>query len=109
MLDQVVREVSLLLAKPETAKRLLKLGETILFSKDVGWDGDFSQARVRLLAMRAVVEEDTDGFLENAIIFFWDGPGHMPRAWGEMYADFIYICRNVASESAAAQDGVLPK
>ena len=107
VIDQILGEdIASLLANPkDTAKQLLKVGESYLFQRDI--DSQFARVHSWLAAMRASVEEDLVGFLNNAILFFSEGPDYLDQAWRKMVKHFVQVCMEVAPE-ALLQDLAAP-
>ncbi len=106
LMDQILEEIALLLANPkDTAKQLLKVSESYLFQRDI--DSQFARVHSWLAAMRASVEEDLVGFLNNAILFFSEGPDYLDQAWRKMVQHFVQVCMEVAPE-ALLQDLAAP-
>jgi len=106
LMDQILEEIASLLANPkDTAKQLLKVSESYLFRRDI--DSKFVRVHIWLAAMRASVEDDLVGFLNNAILFFSDGPDYLDQAWRKMVKHFVQICMEVAPE-ALLQDLAAP-
>ncbi len=98
LMDQILGEIASLLANPkDTARQLLKVSESYLFRRDI--DSQFVRVHIWLAAMRASVEEDLVGFLNNAILFFSDGPGYMGQAWRKLVQHFVQICMEIATEA----------
>jgi hypothetical protein len=98
VIDQILGEdIAPLLANPkDTAKQLLKVGESYLFQRDI--DSQFARVHSWLAAMRASVEEDLVGFFNNAILFFSEGPNYLDQAWRKMVKHFVQVCMEVAPE-----------
>jgi hypothetical protein len=106
LMDQILGEIASLLANPkDTARQLLKVSESYLFKRDI--DSNFVRVHIWLAAMRASVEEDLVGFLNNAILFFSDGPDYMGQAWREMVKHFVQICAEVAPEALLQESAAL--
>lgn len=104
LLDQILSEISSLLAADGSKGLLLKLADRELFTGHAGMGSRVSRARLRLGAMRAAAEDDVIGFLENATAFFRDGPGYMPRAWQEMSREYLKMCGQAASEALPIEE-----
>lgn len=98
LMDQILGEIALLLANPkDAAKQLLKVSESYLFQRDI--DSQFARVHSWLAAMQASVEEDLVGFLNNAILFFSEGPDYLDQAWRKMVKHFVPICMEIAPEA----------
>jgi hypothetical protein len=104
LLDQVLSEMSSLLAGNPAAAAMLARTDRALFRRDVSRAEDLSRVYLRLSAMRASVEGDVIAFLESATAFFRGGPGEIPRAWKEMSREFIQVCRQVAPAVAIVDE-----
>ncbi len=101
LLDQTLSDISwLLTTEGEKRQHLIQL-DWALFTEPVHTGSGVSRARLRLSAMRAIVEGDQVGFLEKAIRFFRDGPGYMPQAWQEMSREFVQMFGDAASKALA--------
>ena len=114
LLDQILSEMSSLLAGSQAAAAMLARADRMLFRRDARRTEDLSRAYLRLSAMRASAEGDLVAFLESATAFFRGGPGGMPRAWRELSRDFIQVSRQIApavtigDEKCAPDVGVRP-
>jgi hypothetical protein len=104
LLDQVLSEMSSLLAHSQAAAAMLARADSSLFCRDATRSEDLSKVYLRLSAMRASAEGDLVAFLESATAFFRGGPGNMPRAWRATSRDFIEVCRQIAPAVAPGDE-----
>lgn len=100
LLDQILGEMSSLVASSPAATAMLAHADTPLFRRDDPGTDDLSRVDVWLAAMRASAKGDLVAFLEYATAFFRGGPGHLPRAWRSLSRNFLAVCRDITSHGS---------
>ena len=115
LLDQILSEVSSLLASCQARAAMLARADSTLFRRDSPRTEGLSRVYLRMSAMRASAAGDLVAFLESATEFFRGGPRDMPRAWRDMSRDFTQACQEIAlavaigdEEDAFARHGSAP-
>jgi hypothetical protein len=91
LLDQIVSEMTSLLASAETTTAMLMQSGGAPLDRDVPRTDDLRRGYLRVSAIRAAAEGDLVAFLESATEFFRGGPAHMPRAWRDMSREFFTV------------------
>jgi hypothetical protein len=109
LLDQFLGEIALLLNKEKAiARQLLKIIESYLFEGDFNVNSDFLRIHIWMSAMRAFVEDDIVEFLNNASIFFLEGPDCVHQAWQAITIALNQVCNTISpNKSLALNTGII--
>ncbi|MCY7273652.1 MAG: hypothetical protein LH702_07885 [Phormidesmis sp. CAN_BIN44] len=103
LLDQFLGEIALLLGKQKAvARKLLEIIELYLFGGDFNVANDFLRVHIWMSAMRAFVEDDIVEFLNNANIFFSEGPDYMYQAWQAITIALNQVCNTISPDKSLA-------
>jgi hypothetical protein len=109
LLDQILGEIALLLTRRNPISRqVISVNYSLLFGDGMTPRGEFSRVSTWLVAYRASVGGDMEGFLNHAFTFFSEGPGQLPLAWRALNSEFVDLCKDIALEHMPSVPAELP-